>query len=129
MKERNTSYRLAVGLGLAAILMLFWLIGAVGVIGVEGDPADRMYLGVLAVGVIGAVIARFRPGGMALALFATALAQASVAAIAMILGKHQSPVTSVFELLGLNGFFVAMFAGSALLFRKAARERRSAAHG
>ena len=121
MKKRGTSYRMAVGVGLAAVLMLFWLIGAVGVIGVEGDPADRMYIGVFAVGVIGAIIARFRPGGMARALVATALAQASVAVIAMILGKHQSPVTSVYELLGLNGMFVAMFVGSALLFRRAAR--------
>jgi len=120
MKKRGTSYRMAVGVGLA-VLMLFWLIGAVGVIGVEGDPADRMYIGVFAVGVIGAIIARFRPGGMARALVATALAQASVAVIAMILGKHQSPVTSVYELLGLNGMFVAMFVGSALLFRRAAR--------
>ena len=111
---------MAVGVGLA-VLMLFWLIGAVGVIGVEGDPADRMYIGVFAVGVIGAIIARFRPGGMARALVATALAQASVAVIAMILGMHQSPVTSVYELLGLNGMFVAMFVGSALLFRRAAR--------
>ncbi len=131
MKERRTSYRMAVGVALAAVLMLFWLIGAVGVIGVEGDPADRMYIGVFAVGLIGAVIARFRPGGMARALFTTALAQSLVAGIAMILGKHQSPVTSVFELLGLNGFFVAMFVGSALLFRKAAQERGPAAgyHG
>jgi hypothetical protein len=35
-----------------------------------------MYIGVLAVGIIGAIIARLRPRGMARALFATALAQA-----------------------------------------------------
>jgi len=41
-----------------------------------------MYIGVLAVGIIGALIARFQPHGMARALFATALAQMLVAVIA-----------------------------------------------
>ena len=41
-----------------------------------------MFFGVLVVGIIGAIIARFRPQGMARALFATALAQALVAVIA-----------------------------------------------
>ena len=92
-------------------------------LGVEGDPADLMYIGVLAVGIIGAIIARFQPRGMARALFATALAQALVAVIALILGKHQAEVSSVPEIVTLNGFFVALFVGSAWLFRHAAREQ------
>jgi len=82
-----------------------------------------MYVGVLAVGIIGALIARFQPYGMALALFAAALAQALVAVIALIAGMHLAPYSSVGEILGLNGFFVALFLGSAWLFRSAARER------
>ena len=50
---------------------------SLGIIGETGDPADLMYGGVLAVGIIGAVIARFRPEGMARALLATALARRS----------------------------------------------------
>lgn len=122
MKEGKQTYRMAFALAIVSVLMLLWLIGAVGVIGVEGDPADGMYLGVIAVGLLGAIIARFRPSGMAYALFAMAGAQAVVAVIAMILGKHQSPVTSVYELWGLTGMFAAMFVGSAFLFRKAARD-------
>jgi len=123
MKTHITAYRSAVGVALAAALFLLWLMGAVGVIGVEGDRADLMYFGVLAVGIIGAIIARFQPEGMARALFATALAQASVAVIALIAGKHQAPISSVAEILGLNGIFVALFIGSAWLFRHAAREQ------
>ena len=74
----NTTYRFAVGLALAAAFILVWVNGAVGIIGSEDNDANLMYGGVLGVGVIGAVIARFRPHGMARALFATALAQASV---------------------------------------------------
>ena len=129
MKTGNTTYKAAVGLAIATPLLLVWVIGAVGVLGVDGDPADLMYIGVLAVGIIGAIIARFQPHGMARALFATALAQALVAVIALILGMHQAPYSSVGEILGLNGFFVALFLGSAWLFRKAARERTPAGAG
>ncbi len=87
---------------------------AVGIIGAEGDPANLMYGGVLAVGVFGAFIAHLQPRGMARALFAMALAQALVA---VILGKYPDEVNAV----TLNGFFVALFVGSAWLFQKAAR--------
>jgi hypothetical protein len=121
--NKQTAYRSAVGIALAAAFMLVWLMGAVGIIGVEGDRADLMYFGVLAVGIVGAILARFHPHGMARALFATALAQGLVAVIALIAGKHQNPVTSLPELLGLNGFFVVMFLGSAWLFLHAAQEQ------
>jgi uncharacterized membrane protein len=120
-RASNNAYRLAVGVAVGTALMLVWLVGAVGVIGEEGDGADLMYAGVLAVGIVGAVVARFRPSGMARALIAMALAQTLVAAIALIAGKHESAATSVPELIGLNGFFVALFIASALLFRQAAR--------
>ena len=91
-------------------------------IGVEGDPFDLMYFAVLAVGIVGAIITRLQPRGMARALFATALAQALVTVIALIAGKHQSSVSSVPEILILNGFFIALFLGSARLFGNAVRE-------
>jgi hypothetical protein len=119
----DTAYRVAVGLALGSALLLVWIVGAVGLIGEEGDRADLMYGGVLGVGIAGALLARFRPGGMARVLLAMAGAQALVAVIALIAGKHQAPISSVWELLGLNGFFVALFAGSAWLFRRAARRQ------
>jgi hypothetical protein len=85
-----------------------------------------MYGGVLAIGIIGAIIARFRPHGMARALFATGLAQASVAVTALIFGLGSGSPPGVLGILTLNGFFVALFVGSALLFGYAARERTSA---
>ena len=120
-KAGNIAYRAAVGVALAAASIIVWVTGAVGIIGSEDNPANSMYFGVLAVGIIGAIIARFRPHGMARALFATALAQSLVAVIVLIVGMHQYPGGSVVEILGLNGFFVALFVGSACLFRNAAR--------
>jgi hypothetical protein len=129
-KAGNIAYRAAVGIALAAAFLLVWLTGAVGIIGSEDNNANSMYIGVLAVGIIGAIVARFRPHGMARALFATALAQALVAVIALIigLGSPWSP-PGVLGPLILNGFFAALFVGSALLFRDAAREQTPADAG
>lgn len=125
----NVAYRSAVGVALAAALLLVVLVVAVGVIGETGDRADLMYVAVLAVGIVGAILARFRPEGMARTLLAMALVQALVAAIALIAGKHEAPISSVSEIVGLNGIFVGLFIGSAWLFRRAARRESLADAG
>ena len=122
MKTENINYKTALVLAIATVLILFWVIGAVGVLGADGDPADLMYIGVLAVGVTGAIIVRFQPMGMARAMIATALAQTLVTVIALIIGKQDAPYMSVFEIVSLNGFFVTLFLGSARMFQKSARE-------
>jgi hypothetical protein len=91
---------------------------AVGIIGSEDNPANLMYIGVLAVGTIGAIIARLEPQGMSRALFATAVAQTLVAAIALV-ADLGSPWNGPVQILFLNAFFVMLFVGSALLFRRA----------
>jgi hypothetical protein len=113
-------YRAAVGAALAAALLLIWVNLAVGIIGEPDEPANVMYLGVPAVGIIGAIIARLRPQGMARALVATALAQALVTVIVLVRGLG-APATGPLEVVALNGFFIALFVGSAWLFRLAAR--------
>ena len=122
-KTDNTAYRSAVGVAIAAAFILVWVNGAVGIIGDEGNVANMMYFGVLAVGFIGAIIARFQPHGMARALFATALAQVLVAVIALIAGLGSTAPIWPRDILGATGFFAALWVGSALLFRKAAREQ------
>jgi hypothetical protein len=119
-KTGPIAYRLAFGVALGAALLLVWINLAVGIIGSEDDPANLMYLGVLAVGIVGALLARFRPHGMARAMYATARAQALVAATAVVF-RLGSPASGALELLALNGFFVVLWVGSASLFREAAR--------
>ena len=119
-KARTVAYRAAAGVGVGAAFLLTWVNLAVGIIGEPDERANVLYLGVPAVGIIGAVIARLEPRGMGRALFATALAQALIAAMALILGWG-APGTGPLEIVALNGMFVALFAGSAVLFRLAAR--------
>ena len=117
--QGNTAYRFAAGLALTAAFLIVWMNLAAGLIGIEDDdPANLLYVAVLAIGAIGGLIARFQPGGLSRAMFATALAQAVVGAIALKLPNTAGPLQIVILHLG----FVALFAGSALLFRYAARE-------
>ena len=121
-RKGRAAYRRAVGVGLGATLVLVWLIGAVGIIGDSGDSADLMYGGVLAVGAVGSVVARFRPLGMARVLVAMAIVQLAVGIVALVAGMVPS-YNSPLEILGLSGFFVVLFIGSAWLFRRAERHR------
>ena len=130
---RSRAYRTAAAVALAAAFLMIWINLAVGIIGSEDNPANLMYFGVLAIGFLGAIIAELRPHGMARTLFAMALAQAVVPVMALIVGKPQ--ITSEEALMGvagvltLNGFFVVLFVGSALLFRSAARQLTPGARG
>jgi hypothetical protein len=116
----NALYRAAVGVAVVAAFILVWINLAVGIIGSEDNPANLMYGGVLAVAIIGAVIGRFQPLGMAHALLATALAQASVGVIALIAGLGSKAPSFPEAIVVLTGFFAVLWLISAWLFRKAA---------
>ncbi len=73
---------------------------------------NRVFYGILAVGVIGALLARFEARGMARALVATAIAQVLVSVIALVAGWGQVFV--------MTGIFLAIWLTAAQLFRKAA---------
>lgn len=107
----NNAYRAAVGIAVVAAFLLVWMNLAVGVIGNENNPLNLMYGGVLVVGFAGALVARFRPQGMALAMVAMAVAQVLVAVTAQVAGHFTWPLTVI---------FAAAWLASAQLFRKAA---------
>jgi hypothetical protein len=113
--KTGMAYRLAVGIGVVAALLLVWIVMGVGVLGADGDSVDRIFTGVLAVGLIGALLAR-GPRGLAYAMFAMAAAQALVVVMAFNAGLHLSPVSSIYELAGVNGIFIAMYLASGVLF-------------
>jgi hypothetical protein len=123
----NVAYRAGVGVAVVAAFILVWMNLAVGIIGSEDNPANLMYGGVLAVAILGALMVRFEPGGMARALAATAIAQALVGVIALIAGLGSTGANWPRVIVVLTGFFAALWLLSAWLFRKAAREQTSSA--
>lgn len=109
------AYRAGFGLAALAGFLTVWANLAVGMLGDEGDAANAMFLGVLAIAALGSLLARFRPAGMAKAMFATAMAQLVAVAIALAMGRfeaHELALTACFALPWL-------LAGG--LFRRAAR--------
>jgi hypothetical protein len=120
----NPVYRTGVGLAVLGAFLMTWINAAVGI---TDSDADALYLAVVALGVVGAFVAQFRPMGMAYTMVITALAVTAVGLIALVSGivpEHNS----VLKVLSITGFFAVFFIGSALLFRKAARKSGNA-HG
>jgi hypothetical protein len=121
-RARNLTYRIAIGVAVLAALLLVWVNLAVGIVGSEDNPVNVLYMGVLAVGIIGATAARLAPRGMANTLFAMAAAQVLIGAIAIAFGWG-APEDNAWQIVGVSGFFVTLFVVPALLFRHAAREQ------
>jgi len=111
--SRNRPYRAAVAIAVLAGFLMTWANLAVGIIGNENNPLNLLFFGVLAVGIAGALVARFRPRGMARAMVAMAIAQVLVCVVTLLVGEMTFVV---------SGFFTAAWLVSAALFRKAARE-------
>ncbi len=122
MKTAPTSYRLALALALAltvaSAVFLVLGIGALGIVG-AGGRSDRGYAAVLVVLAAGSVVARLRTRGMALALAATALAQAVVTLSVFLTGAHHAEGASVADILMVNAMYVALFSSASWLFRRA----------
>jgi len=118
-KTGSRAYQAAAALALGTAFLLLFVNGAVGIIGSEGNDVNLLFYGVVAVGVVGALLAQFQPLGMSRAMAATALAQAAVAVGALVAG-WTSPATASVEIVAL-WVFVALWAASAVLFRNAAR--------
>jgi len=118
-------YRIAIGLALFTGLLLIWVNLAVGIIGSEDNPINLVYFGVIFIGILGAFMGRFRSRGMERTMFAMAITQAVITAITLIGGFYQSPPSTVFHIIGVNGFFITLYILSALLFRHAAKDNKS----
>lgn len=122
-KSGSLAYRLGAVIALAAALLLIWINLAVGIIGDEGEPANLLYVGVLAVGIGGSFLARFEAGGMARAMVLAAVAVAVVGVVALAAGWGATGPSWPLDIAGLTVFFAALFGGSAWLFHQAAREK------
>lgn len=116
-------YRFAVGFALFTGLFLVWSNLAVGIIGSEDNPINLFYFGVIVVGIIGAFSARFKPKGLSFTMCGMAITQALITAVALVGGFYQSPPSTVFHIIGVNGFFITLFVVAALLFHHTAQEQ------
>lgn len=125
-RRRDPVGRLAAAAAVGSTLFMVWVNLAVGLVGRESHPANALYLGVLAIGVLGALAADFRPRGLARTFLAMAGAQLLVPALALYAWGVE-PVIPVARVFGANGFFAFLFVATALLFQRAGARDPAAA--
>ncbi len=110
------AYKAGVGVALVAGFVMGW--ATMVHMSESENPAHLAYFGVLAVGGVGAWLARLEARGMAKASFAMAAALAVVWVIPLLFSPGE-PSGLVRNMAVRHGVFVALFASSGLLFRRA----------
>ncbi len=108
------AYKAAVGLALVAGFVMGW--ANMVHISESENLAYLMYFGVLAVGGVGAWLARMEARGMARAVFAMA---GTLVVVVVIVGSPDVPSAVVRNMAVMHGGLLALFTVSGLLFRHA----------
>lgn len=118
-RSRDKAYRAGAALALAATLLLAWSNAAVGFVGTGANAANILYVALIAMVVATSFVAGFRAPGMAKAMTAAAIGQGLVMVLAFASHLVRSEETFIIGLI--NVFFIALWSGAAMLFRKAAQ--------
>lgn len=120
-RHDSTACRAAAGI---AFVTSFLLVMRNFVQFVDVHRTAALFFVVPLVAIVGAARARLRPAGMARAMFATAIVQASVVAIVLAILIVQGAAWTGYLIGGVAGNAVAAmaFVASALLFRQAERD-------
>ena len=116
-RSGSHAYRIGAVLVMLAIFLTIWSNLAVGMIGDEDNPYNLAFFGVILAALIGMILVRFRPAGMAGVMAAAGIAQAGLSAFGMSTDMRGGTVSLVFAGLWLF---------AAALFWNASRETRSA---
>ena len=109
----NLAYRLGTAAAALTGFVIVWANMAVGIVGEPENPLNLLYVGVLAIAIGGALVARFKARGLRNAMAAAALATV----IAGLAATGSEPA-----ILGVTGLFLTGWVASALLFAKAERD-------
>ena len=114
-QSHNGAYRAGFAVAVLGGFLTAWSNLAVGIVGNENHPFNLWFFGVLALGLLGALVAQFRAGGMALAMLAMSAAQVALFVMAA-LSVAAAPWPAL--------FFVPFWLLAAGLFALAARKLR-----
>ncbi len=109
----SLAYRAGAVAAIGTAVLTIWSNAAVGMIGSEDNPYNLLFLGVIALALVGSAVGRFRAPGTAITMLVAAIAQASAGAG----GMATDPRGAV-----LSAAFGAFWLLSAALFWTAARK-------
>ncbi len=113
--SRRSSYRLAALLTLGGGFLMVWANLAVGIIGNEENPRNLIFYLVLVVGLIGALVSRFKAPGLRRTLQLMAIIQLLIGIGAAALNWALLPI--------FTAFYVALWLLAAHLFGRKSAEK------
>ncbi len=114
--SRSLCHRAAMVLATGAGFFTVWVNMAVGIIESELNDWNLLFIAVLAIGAVGALVARFRAAGMAAVMLMMAVAQVAVAVVAVFVSQPGHPEGWIF-----SAVLAVVWLGCASLFRQATR--------
>jgi len=120
MRNILTTNLLAWSSTILTMILLCWLSLGVGIIGADGDIANRFYLIVLGIVILGAVIVRCKSRWMRVIMLLAVLTQLCILIKALIAGMGR-PYSNAMELLLLNVGFIAMWTFACWCFHRDAQ--------
>src|SRR5690348_6595151 len=116
--SRNRYYRAGAGLALLGTFLLVWANLAVGIVGSENNPNNQLFFVPLLMGVAAVIGAKARAEGMVRAMLTTSGAIVVALVVAELGARDEPIVRPLVEIVGTS-VFVALFVGSAWMFRRA----------
>lgn len=117
-KAPNSTCMLATGMAVGTGFLLAWVTLAVGIIGNENEPANLMFFGVLAIGLVAVIRSGLQPRRLAMAALVVAVAQLAATAATAVLAE--GPVFL------LSAIFAVLWLIAAWLFALSARQAAEA---
>lgn len=117
--SQDVWYRIAAAIAVLTAFLLTWANAAVGIIGAETNPQNRVFALVVLLAVIGGVITGFRPKGLAQTMLLTGVLQGMIALVAYVSAWGNIVLISL--------PFVLLWWCAAILFRLSANTTRRAA--
>ena len=116
----NRYYKYGMAIGMVTGFLLFWVNGAVGIIGSENNDANMMYLMVLLLAFLASIAVGFKAAHMMWVMRVSAVAFVVIAVLALVFDMGVSGPVWPWDVVWITVFFMTLLLFAGWLFQQAA---------
>lgn len=116
----NKDYQIGAAIALITSYLIFHIEAGVGINGPQMFLTAVLEVGVFTVGLVGALIARYKPAGMFKTVVAVTIAQCCAVFALIVSGAVPNAAAGYGEVILFNGIFILGYAVSAFFFWRSA---------